>query len=95
MTARRDRGEDSGIRMVVFSFTVLLVPVLGLVWVRFVWQAAGRPGVTTAELLTRTGLVALAGLLAYLALRVLGAAAVVLGRGIDVLARRLEGTDRL
>jgi hypothetical protein len=86
-------GEDSGIRMTVFSFTVLLAPLLGLAWVRFVWQEAGRPGVTAAQLLIRTGAVALAALLAYLALRVLGAVVGVLGRGIDALSRRLDGQE--
>jgi hypothetical protein len=75
--------------MAVFSFAVLLVPVVALAWVRFVWQEADRPGVTVAELLTRTGAVALAALLAYLALHVLGAGVVLLGRGVDTLARRL------
>jgi len=87
--AGEDRGD--GIRMAVFSFTVLLVPLTGLAWVRFVWQEAGRPGVTTYELLARTGAVALAALLAYLALRLLGALVGVLARGVDVLARRLDG----
>jgi hypothetical protein len=77
--------------MAVFSFTVLLVPVLGLAWVRFVWQEADRPGATMAQLLGRTAAVALAGLLAYLALRALGATLAVLGRGIDALARRRDG----
>ena len=84
-------GDDSGIRMTVFSLTVLLVPVLGLAWVRFVWQEADRPGVTVAQLLTRTGAVALAGIAGYLVLRLLGAAAGVLGRGIDALSRRPDG----
>ena len=91
MRGRREPDADGGVRMAVFSFTVLLVPLAGLAWVRFVWQEAGRPGVGMAEILARTAAVAVAALLAYLALRVLGAAAVLLGRGIDALGRRLDG----
>lgn len=77
--------------MAVFSFTVLLVPVLGLTWFRVVWQEAGQPGVTMTDLVRRTALVVAAGLLAYAVLRMLGAVLVLLGRGLEALDRRSDG----
>ena len=76
--AQRDPADGMAVRMTVFSLTLLLVPTLGLVWVRYVWQEADDPGVTSVELLRRTGLIIAAGLLACLALRL--AAAAVRGR---------------
>jgi hypothetical protein len=77
-------------RMTVFSLTLLLVPTLGLVWVRYVWQEADAPGVTFGELLRRTGLILGAGLVAYLMLRLAAAAVSAAGRGLESLDRRMH-----
>jgi hypothetical protein len=76
--------------MLVFTLSVLLVPLLALVWVRVVWQAAGVPGVTPWELLRRSGLVAGAGAVAWVALRAVGAVLLTAGHLVEALARRLE-----
>jgi Zn-dependent protease with chaperone function len=76
------------VRMTAFSLTLMLVPVLALAWVRWVWQEAKDPGVSPVELACRTGLIVAAGLLAYLALRLLGAAVSAIARGLEDLDRR-------
>ncbi len=76
--------------MTVFSLTLLLVPTLGLVWVRYVWQEVDDPGVTLLELLRRTGLIVAAGLLAYLVLRLAAAAVCAAARGVVGLDRRMH-----
>jgi hypothetical protein len=73
------------VRMAVFSLMLLIVPVLGLVWVRYVWQEAR--GLAYVELLRRTGLIVAAGLLAYVVLRLLGAL-------VSAIAHSLENLDR-
>jgi hypothetical protein len=78
------------VRITVFSLTLLLVPMLALVWVRYVWQEAEAPGVTFVELLRRTGLIIAAGLLAYLMLRLAGAAVSAVVRALVVLDRRMH-----
>lgn len=78
------------VRMAVFSLSVLLVPVLALVWVRYVWQAANAPGVSWLDLIRRTGVIVAAGLLAYFVLRLLGALVSAIGRGLEVLDRRMH-----
>ncbi len=75
------------VRMTAFTLTLLLVPVLALVWFRWAWQGAKDPGVSELDLAWRTGLLVAAGLLAYLALRLLGAA-------VSAIARELEDLDR-
>ena len=76
------------VRIIVFSLTLLLAPVWALAWVRFVWQELNRPDMTATELLWRSALVAAAGLIAYLVLRLVGAVAGALARGIERLAHR-------
>jgi hypothetical protein len=76
------------VRITVFSLTLLLVPMLGLVWVRYVWQEANAPGMGYFELLRRTGLIVAAGLVGYLLLRLLAAGVSALARGLEVLDRR-------
>jgi hypothetical protein len=75
-------------RITVFSLMLVLVPVLALVWVRYVWQEANAPGVSWIDLISRTGLIAAAGLLAYVVLRLVGAAVSAVARGLEVLERR-------
>ena len=87
---QRDPGDGMAGRMTVFSLTLLLVPTLGLVWVRYVWQEADAPGVTLVELLRRTGLILGAGLVAYLMLRLAAAAVSAAGRGLESLDRRMH-----
>ncbi len=76
--------------MLVFTLGALLAPLLVLLWIRVVWQAAGTPGVTMTDLLRRTALVAGAGVLAYVALRLLGAVLLLATHAVDALARRLD-----
>ena len=76
------------VRITVFSLMLVLVPVLVLVWVRYVWQEANDPRVSWVELMSRTGLIAAAGLLAYVVLRLVGAAVSAVARGLEVLDRR-------
>ena len=76
--------------MTVFSLTLLLVPTMALVWVRYVWQEADDPAVTSLELLRRTGLIIAAGLLAYLALRLAAAAVCAAARALVGLDRRVH-----
>jgi hypothetical protein len=78
------------VRMTVFSLTLLLAPILALAWVRYVWQEANDPRVPFTELLLRTGLILAAGLLAYVALRLLGAAVSAIARGLADLDRRMH-----
>ena len=75
-------------RITVFSLMLVLVPVLALVWVRYVWQEANAPGVSWVDLMSRTGLIAAAGLLAYVVLRLVGAAVSAVARALEVLDRR-------
>ncbi len=86
----RERGGSDGmaVRIVVFSLSLALVPLLGLVWVRYVWQEAGQPGVTAVELVARSAVIAGAGLLGWAALRMTGAVLVALARGVEALVRR-------
>lgn len=77
-----------GVRMTVFSLTLLLVPVLALLWVRYVWQEANDPAVSYVDLVRRTGLIVAAGLLGYLLLRLAGAAVSALARALELLDRR-------
>jgi Zn-dependent protease with chaperone function len=76
------------VRMTAFSFTLLLVPMLALAWVHWVWQGSRDPGVSGLELVRRSGLIVAAGLLAYLALRLVGAAVSAVVRGREELDRR-------
>ena len=87
---QRDPADGMAVRMTVFSLTLLLVPTLGLVWVRYVWQEVDDPGVTLLELLRRTGLIVAAGLLAYLVLRLAAAAVCAAARGVVGLDRRMH-----
>jgi hypothetical protein len=75
-------------RITVFSLMLVLVPVLALVWVRYVWQEANAPGVSWVDLMSRTLLIAAAGLLAYVVLRLIGAAVSAVARSLEVLDRR-------
>ena len=75
-------------RISVFSLVLVLVPVLALVWVRYVWQDANAPGVSEVDLISRTGLIAAAGLLAYVVLRLVCAVVTAVARGLEVLERR-------
>jgi Zn-dependent protease with chaperone function len=85
---QRDPADHMAVRMTAFSLTLLLVPVLALVWVRWVWQEAKDPAVSGFVLACRTGLLVAAGLLAYLALRLLGAAVAAIARELEDLDRR-------
>ncbi len=83
-------SDGTAVRITVFSLTLALVPVLGLVWVRYVWQEAGHPGVTMVELAARSAAVVAAGVFGWAALRLAGAALVALTRGVEALGRRLQ-----
>jgi hypothetical protein len=74
------------VRMAVFSLMLLIVPVLALVWVRYVWQEAS--GLAYVELVRRTGLIVAAGVLAYVVLRLLGALASAIAHALENLDRR-------
>ena len=76
------------VRITVFSLMLVLVPVLALVWIRYVWQEADAPGVSWVELMWRTGLIVAAGLLAYVVLRLVGAVVVAVAHGFEGLDRR-------
>ena len=76
------------VRVTAFSLTLLLVPVLVLAWIRYVWQPA--QALTFGELMRRTGLIIAAGCLAYLLLRLVGAAVSVALRRLELLDRRLH-----
>ena len=76
------------VRITVFSLMLVLAPVLALVWVRYVWQEANAPGVSWGELMWRTGLIAAAGLLAYVVLRLVGAVVVAVVHSLEDLDRR-------
>jgi hypothetical protein len=92
----QERGHSDGtaVRITVFSLTLALVPVLGLVWVRYVWQEAGRPDVTVVELAARSAVVVAAGVLVWAALYLAGAVLVAVARrveaGVEALGRRLH-----
>jgi hypothetical protein len=88
MREQRDPADHLAVRMTVFSLMLLIVPTLALVWVRYVWQEANAPGVTYLELLRRTGLIVAAGVLAYLMLRLAGAALSAIARNLAVIHRR-------
>lgn len=77
-------------RITVFSLTLALVPVLGLAWVRYVWQEVGRPGVTVVELTERSAAIAAAGVLGWAALRLVAALLVAVARAVEALGRRLS-----
>jgi hypothetical protein len=83
-----DGSDVAGVRIVVFSLTLALVPLLGLVWVRYVWLEAGQPGVTAVELVARSAAVAAAGLLGWATLRLAGGVLVALARSVEALRRR-------
>jgi hypothetical protein len=85
---QRDPTEHMAARITVFSLMLVLAPVLALVWVRYVWQEANAPGVSWVALLSRTGLIAAAGLLAYVVLRLVGAAVSAVAHALEVLDRR-------
>jgi len=82
----RDPAEHIAGRITAFSLTLLLVPTLALVWVRYVWQEYIALGFF--EILRRTGLIVAAGLLAYLVLRLAGKAVAALVRNLEVIDRR-------
>ena len=88
MRQQRDPTDHMAARITVFSLMLVLLPVLALVWVRYVWQEANTPGVSWVDLVSRTGLIAAAGLLAYVVLRLVGAAVSAVARGLEVLDRR-------
>ena len=88
VSKQRDPTEHMAARITVFSLMLVLAPVLALVWVRYVWQEADTPGVSGVELMSRTGLIAAAGLLAYVVLRLVGAAVSAVARGLEALHRR-------
>ena len=90
----RGHGDGTAVRITVFSLTLALVPVLGLVWVRYVWQEAGRPDVTVVELAARSAVLVAAGVLVWAALYLTGAVLVAVARGVEAgveaLGRRLH-----
>ena len=85
---QRDPTDHMAARITVFSLMLVLVPVLALVWVRYVWQEANAPGVSWVDLMSRTLLIAAAGVLAYVVLRLVGAAVSAVARSLEVLDRR-------
>ena len=88
VSKQRDPTDHMAVRITVFSLMLLLAPVLALVWVRYVWQEANAPGVSWVDLLSRTVLIAAGGLLAYLVLRLVGAAVAAVARALEDLDRR-------